>query len=94
MALGQTGGPMTLALFHNLSFCESTRLQAERQSSPRASLIIFLQKLSRLEDLGSNPATLFIKSGFFYVCRGSQSPPRLADARETVVSFGGFLASC
>jgi len=23
MALGQTGGPMTLALFHNLSFCES-----------------------------------------------------------------------
>jgi hypothetical protein len=22
MALGQTGGPMTLALFHNLSFCE------------------------------------------------------------------------
>jgi len=23
MALGQTGGPMALALFHNLSFCES-----------------------------------------------------------------------
>ena len=23
MALGQTGGPMTLALFHNRSFCES-----------------------------------------------------------------------